>query len=318
MTTQPRVVDPNAAVRDLEPMLRRLVGEDIAFELRLDPSVTKVRIDPTQLEQVIVNLAVNARDALPGGGTVVIRSDTVERAEEAGGGLGPGRFTRIRFSDNGVGIPRDVLDHIFEPFFTTKDPGRGTGLGLAMVYGIVRQHRGSIEVRSEEGAGTEFEILFPEAEGDERPLPEPASAAVGGREHILLVEDDPALLVLGREILSELGYHVETARSGEEALAALESRIVGLDLLVTYVVMPGMGGRDLARAAVARHTGLKVLYVSGYAGDFRPRVDAATPLSALLEKPYTPLSLARKVREVLESAAPSTEGAPHPDLSLPR
>ncbi|HEU4334072.1 MAG TPA: ATP-binding protein, partial [Candidatus Eisenbacteria bacterium] len=318
MTTQPRVVDPNAAVRDLEPMLRRLVGEDIDFEIQLDPAVGRVRIDPTQLEQVIVNLAVNARDALPQGGTVVIRTETVERADEPAGGLGAGRYTRIRFSDNGVGIPRDVLDHIFEPFFTTKDPGRGTGLGLAMVHGIVRQHGGSIEVRSEEGSGTEFEIVLPEAEGDERTHAAPPSAAVGGRERVLLVEDDPALLVLGREILSELGYEVETARSGEEALRTMESGIRPLDLLVTDVVMPGMGGRDLARAAVARHPGLKVLYVSGYAGDFRPRADAAPPLSALLEKPYTPLTLARKVREVLESPAPSAEGATRPDVTLPR
>jgi PAS domain S-box-containing protein len=300
-TTQPRLLDIDKAIRDLEPMLRRLVAEDVAIELDLRAAST-VRIDPTQLEQVIVNLAVNARDALPAGGVVRIETDSVHRDAEAVGVAAP-RSVRLRFSDTGTGISAEVLEHIFEPFFTTKDPGRGTGLGLAMVYGIVRQHHGSIDVRSELGRGTEFTLYLPESEGEDPALPSSTSRSVGGRERVLLVEDDPVLLVLGREILAELGYDAVTAGSGTEALEILAQSPSPFDLLVTDVVMPEMGGPQLAREAAARYPGLRVLFVSGYPGDARLAEEFDAPGSTLLEKPFTPLGLARRVREVLDTAS---------------
>ena len=302
-TTQPRLLDPNEAIRDLESMLRRLVGEDVQFEITLSHSLGRVRIDPTHFEQIIVNLAVNARDALPGGGTIRIRTEAVDRAESPLEGIPAGRYARLVFSDDGVGISPEVRDHIFEPFFTTKEAGRGTGLGLATVYGIVRQHHGSIDVSSEPGKGTSFEILLPEMEGGDSPEELIAATPAGGRERILLVEDDPALLALSREILLELGYEVFPARSGAEALARLDRLGGRLDLLVTDVVMPEIGGRELARRAQERFPGLTVLYVSGYPGDTAPAIEEWGADSAFLAKPFTPLALARRVREMLDARA---------------
>ena len=310
--TQPRLVDVNAAVRELEPMLRRLVGEDVSFELALAAAPGSVRIDPTHFEQIIVNLAVNARDALPQGGSIRIETGVVARPDVPEAGSGTGRFVRIAFTDTGVGIPADVLGHIFEPFFTTKEAGRGTGLGLATVYGIVRQHHGSIDVRSEVGQGSTFEILLPEVTGEEGALSAAVESPSGGRERILLVEDDAALLALSREILMELGYDVVTARTGNEGLALLEQGGGRLDLLVTDVVMPGMGGRELAQRARQRFPSLRLLFVSGFAGTLPPPVDERAPENSFLPKPYTPLTLARKVRDVLDAIPASTSGAERP------
>jgi CheY-like chemotaxis protein len=303
MATQPRLMDPDQAIRDLEPMLRRLVGEDIRFDLQLAAG-GKVRMDPTHLEQVVINLMVNARDALPQGGVVRVRTDMATCGTGGEETLPPGRYVRLVFSDNGTGIAPEVLEHIFEPFFTTKDPGRGTGLGLATVYGIVRQNRGDIRVRSEPGSGTEFEILLPEVEGEERSLPAASGALVGGRERIFLVEDEPQLLSLGREILAELGYEVSTARTGEEAMSILNSAKGSFDLLVTDVVMPELGGRELAKRATALHPRLRVLFISGYTGDWRLEESSNAPAPCFLEKPYTPLRLALRVREVLDAPSP--------------
>jgi signal transduction histidine kinase/CheY-like chemotaxis protein len=315
-TTQPRLLDPNDAIRDLEPMLRRLVGEDVQFRMSLSPSVGKIRIDPTHFEQIIVNLAVNARDALPGGGTIRIETESTDRPESPLEGIPAGRMARLVFSDDGVGIPPEVRDHIFEPFFTTKEAGRGTGLGLATVYGIVRQHHGAIDVASEPGKGTSFEILLPEAAGGDAPASASDAPASGGRERILLVEDDAALLALSREILLELGYAVYPARGGAEALAMLERMGEGLDILVTDVVMPEIGGRELARRAVARFPGLTVLYVSGYPGNAGPAVEELGRGASFLAKPFTPLALARKVREILDArAAKSRTPATSPPAS---
>jgi len=309
--TQPRLLDPNAVVRELEPMLRRLVGEDVSFDVTLSSSVGKIRIDPTHFEQIIVNLAVNARDALPKGGAIAIRTDTVDKMEPSVDASHAGRHARIRFTDDGIGIPAEVLDHIFEPFFTTKEAGRGTGLGLATVYGIVRQHNGTVEVSSEPGKGTTFEILFPEIVGEESPREPSAAPSVGGHERLLLVEDDAALLTLSREILRELGYEVTVARGGPEAWALLERADGRPDLLVTDVVMPELGGRELARRARERFPELKILYVSGYPGDSGTSIEEWAAGSAFLAKPYTPLALARKIREVLEAGpVASVPGSP--------
>ncbi len=310
--TQPRLVDVNAAIGELEPMLRRLVGEDVSFELALAPALGNIRIDPTHFEQIIVNLVVNARDALPSGGFIRIESSMTKRQDLLQGGTGTGRFVQIRFTDTGVGIPPDVLGHIFEPFFTTKEAGRGTGLGLATVYGIVRQHHGTIEVRSEVGIGTTFEILLPEVAGEEEIRASSFDAPAGGRERILLVEDDAALVALSREILRELGYDVLTARTGRDALALLEQRRGEIDLLVTDVVMPEMGGRELAQRARELYPALRLLFVSGFAGDMPPPVDERSPENSFLPKPYTPITLARKVRELLDAVPVSRSGVERP------
>ncbi|MEK7315717.1 MAG: PAS domain S-box protein [Candidatus Eisenbacteria bacterium] len=309
---QPRLVDVNAALGELQPMLRRLVGEDVSFELSLATTPGSVRIDPTHFEQIIVNLAVNARDALPEGGSIRIDTGMVTRPDIALVGAGTRRYVQIQFTDTGIGMPPEVLGHIFEPFFTTKEAGRGTGLGLATVYGIVRQHHGTIEVRSEVGRGTTFEILLPEVIGEEAASLAPLEAPAGGRERILLVEDDPALLALSREILVEMGYDVATARTGDDALAQIRVQGNRLDLLVTDVVMPDMGGRELAQLARNVSPGLRLLFVSGFAGELPLPVDERAPESSFLAKPYTPITLARKVREVLDTIPASASGAERP------
>ena len=316
--TQPRVVDLNAAIRNLEPMVRRLVDERIRFELRLSETIRSVRIDPTQLEQVIVNLVVNARDAMPEGGGITIRTDRVELgAERPDGGLydlDPGSYVRLRIRDSGAGIAPEVLQHIFEPFFTTKEPGRGTGLGLATVYGIVRQNGGCVTVDSELGRGTEFEIVLPEVATMAREAPpEPQTADFpAGTETILLVEDDPSLMLLAREAMSELGYRVLAVSDANEALRVLAREKTGIGILVTDVVMPGMGGRELGERVRRDFPDMPILYVSGYTRDSELVQRSEGAVVQFMEKPFTPLGLARKVREVLDSVhGKSARGASH-------
>ncbi|HYR68660.1 MAG TPA: ATP-binding protein, partial [Candidatus Dormibacteraeota bacterium] len=315
--TQPRIVDLNAAVRNLEPMVRRLADERIRFELRLSETIRSVRIDPTQLEQVIVNLVVNARDAMPEGGVISIQTDSLELAaaqDQANFGLDSGSYVRLRVGDTGGGIAPEVMQHIFEPFFTTKAPGRGTGLGLATVYGIVRQHGGCVRVDSELGHGTEFEILLPQiAALEQAAAPEPQVADFpGGTETVLLVEDDPSLLLLARESLSELGYRVLAVSSASEALRVLDRETARIGILVTDVVMPGMGGRELGERVKRDFPGLPILFVSGYTRDAGLTQGSERSGVQFLEKPYTALALARKVREVLDSPrGKSARGASH-------
>jgi PAS domain S-box-containing protein len=327
--TQPRIVDLNAAIRNLEPMVRRLVDERIRFELNLSETIRRVRIDPTQLEQVIVNLAVNARDAMPEGGVISIQTDRMELAAaqaQSSFGIDPGSYVRLRVRDTGGGIGPEVMQHIFEPFFTTKAPGRGTGLGLATVYGIVRQHGGCVRVDSELGHGTEFEILLPEIAAPEQAAaleqaagleqaaaPEPRVADFpGGTETVLLVEDDPTLLLMARESLSELGYRVLAVSSASEALRVLDRETARIGILVTDVVMPGMGGRELGERVKGTFPDLPILFVSGYTRD--PLLTQSPERTGIqfLEKPYTALALARKVREILDSSrGKSARGASH-------
>ncbi len=308
---QPRLIDLNATIGDLLPMLQRLAGEDVAFDLELSPGIGRVRIDPSQLEQLIVNLIVNARDAMPDGGTALIATDQADlgpielRGEP---GLAPGAYVRLTVADSGSGIDPDALEHIFEPFFTTKGPGRGTGLGLATVYGVVSQHRGRVRARNRAEGGAEFEILLPEIRATEGPPPAPAppTSFAGGHEGVLLVEDDPALLALGHEALTELGYRVFAARNGEDALRLFEECEREVQVLVTDVVMPEMGGRELAERVALRNPEVRVLFVSGYTKDSVLREGIEESELAFLGKPYTPIGLARRVRETLDAAPAMT------------
>jgi PAS domain S-box-containing protein len=307
---QPRLIDLNTTLRDLLPMLQRLAGEDVAFDLALSPGIGRVRIDPSQLEQLVVNLIVNARDVMPDGGTVGVATDRADlgpadlRGEPA---LAPGPYVRLLVADTGSGIDPGALAHIFEPFFTTKSPGRGTGLGLATVYGVVSQHRGRVRARNRDEGGAEFEILLPEDRTAEpaAQAPAPAASFPGGHECVLLVEDDLALLALGREVLAELGYRVHAAPTGADALRLVDERGPEIDILVTDVVMPGMGGRELAERIAGRHPETRVLFVSGYTRDLVLREEIEGAEVAFLEKPYTPLALARRVRETLDAGAPA-------------
>ncbi|HEV2290311.1 MAG TPA: PAS domain S-box protein [Gemmatimonadales bacterium] len=303
----PAVVDPNDLVIELKRMLGRVVGEDIHFETRLRPDIGKVRADPGQLGQVIMNLVVNARDAMPQGGMLTIATavTTLDQSYvERHPGSAAGEFVVISVTDTGSGIPAGVLPHIFEPFYTTKAPGVGTGLGLSTAYGIVKQSGGYIWVYSEMGKGSTFKVYLPSWTGGgevgHQPRHTPAPTDLRGTETILAVEDEPGIRRLVARTLSEHGYKVITASDALEAVTKLAEMQGELDLLATDVVMPGMGGRELADHVRSTHPGTKVLFLSGYTEDAIIRHGIHTPTQAFLEKPFTPAELLRKVRGVLD------------------
>jgi len=311
---QPRVLDLNAVVGDMEKMLGRLIGEDIQVIAKLGTDLGRVKADPGQMEQVIVNLAVNARDAMPQGGKLILETTNAELDESyrrTHPGARPGPYVRLAVSDTGHGIDAATLPRIFEPFFTTKEQGKGTGLGLSTVYGIVKQSGGYIMVYSEPRRGSTFKVYLPrvdeeaqaatEAEG----APEPPARA---SETILLVEDEKALREMIRELLEEGGYTVLEGGSPEEALAAARSHRGPIHLMLTDVVMPRMGGRDLAAELSALRPGLRVLYMSGYTDSaiiHHGVLDAGTHF---LQKPFTAHALLRKVRAVLDEPRGATPG----------
>jgi PAS domain S-box-containing protein len=301
--TEPKVVDLNDAVRGVARMLDRVLGEDILFELELAPTAGSVRADPGQLEQVVMNLVVNARDAMPDGGRLVIRTGSAimdETAAIAQEGPAPGEYALIEVTDTGTGIEPAVLGQIFEPFFTTKEEGKGTGLGLATVYGIVRQAGGHVTVRSEFGEGTTFRVHLPWcAEAGRVVQTDPATAAQPGQgERLVLVEDEEAVRRVATEHLEGRGYAVADFASGVEALGALEE-IHEVDALVTDVVMPGMGGLELARRMRERWPDLPVIYVSGHAGDAIPDLGAAGSNTVFLQKPFRLADLEQSVRSAV-------------------
>ena len=306
---QPLVVDLNALTRDAGKLLRRLIGEDIELVTLLDHQPATVRIDPSQFEQVIVNLAVNARDAMPDGGRLTIETRPVVLDTEFANshpGAVPGRFVQLAVSDTGVGMDQDTLRRLFEPFFTTKDSGKGTGLGLAICYGIVRQAGGNIWVYSEPGRGSTFKVHLPLIEGA-LAAPEPAAEpqpVPGGHETILLAEDEPQIRDLIMRTLQERGYTVLAALDGEAALGAARDHPGRIDALVTDVVLPLIGGQELATRLRQRQPGLPVVYISGYTAGAIGESDLREESTAFLPKPFTPKELARRLREVLDQGKP--------------
>ncbi|MCS7269785.1 MAG: PAS domain S-box protein [Gemmataceae bacterium] len=300
---EPKLIHLGQFIHDMEKMLRRLIGEDIVLATASAGRLPPVRIDPGQLSQVILNLAVNARDAMPQGGHLTLECSTVELDEHycrTHPEARPGRHVCLTVSDTGTGMTSEVKERIFEPFFTTKELGRGTGLGLAVVYGIVRQNGGHIEVYSEVGHGTTFKVYLPaapEQTGTTQPVVEDIPR---GHETILLVEDDEAVRGLAQTALQTYGYRVLLAADAMEALRVAEQHAGEIDLLLTDVVMPGMSGRELVEQLRQRLLGLKVLFMSGYTGDAVLRHGLVHAEVAFLQKPFTPASLARKVRDVLD------------------
>jgi two-component system, cell cycle sensor histidine kinase and response regulator CckA len=305
--TQPRLLDLNDSVMNVQTMLRRLIGADIQLSTSLAPDLGCVCADPGQIEQVLVNLAVNARDAMPQGGSLFIETAPVE----VGGArpipeLVPGRYVRLEVRDTGCGMDATTLGRIFEPFFTTKDVGKGTGLGLATVYGIVQQGGGHVRVTSTVGKGSAFEVYLPVAADASEIAASvhddgPAASAPAGRETVLLAEDEDGLRSLARRVLREKGYTVLEANNGDEALRVAERSGGAIDLLLTDVVMPHNGGGPLAQAMAQRFPLVKVLYMSGYTGDEVLRNGVLRSANTFLPKPFSPDQLLHKVREVLDT-----------------
>jgi len=302
---QPEVLDLNVVMAEMDKMLRRLIGEHIDLVAVFAPDLGRVRADPNQIEQVIVNLAVNARDAMPDGGKLTIGTANVDLDEsfaQAHLGSVPGSYAMLAVTDTGVGMDAAVRAHLFEPFFTTKEVGKGTGLGLATVYGIVKQSGGYISVYSEPGHGSSFKIYLPRIATPAEP---PAAALKGGpapgSETVLVVEDEPAVLTLSRRALEAQGYVVLAASDADAALRVVERHGGMIHLLLTDVVMPGLSGHELADRLTAQRPGIRVLYMSGYPGDAVVQHGTLPSGSAFLQKPFSPDGLARKVRDVLDA-----------------
>ena len=302
---KPEVLDLSAVVDGLHEMIERLVGEDVQLELALEPDLGSVRADPGQIEQVLLNLVVNARDAMPDGGRLRIATRTVTLDPAYAlehPGTRPGRHAVIAVRDTGTGMDEATRRRIFEPFFTTKAVGKGTGLGLSIVYGIVKQSGGSIRVTTELGGGSSFEIYLPIVAGLPTPRQTPSTAATArGQESILVVEDEPALRELTTRVLQGAGYTVLQAASGADALAVLERHSGDVHLVFTDVVMPGMSGRELATRLASTRPHLRVLYTSGYTEDAILRHGVLDDPSRFLSTPYTPAELRRRIRHALDN-----------------
>ncbi len=305
----PQVIALNALVLNLDRMLRRLIGEDVELVTLLAPSVWPVAADPHQVEQAVVNLVVNARDAMPSGGRLTIETANATLPPSGVPGAAQGDWVLLRVSDSGQGMSEEIRRQIFDPFFTTKPEGRGTGLGLATVHSIMTQASGHIEVSTEPGRGSSFTLYFPRASGQAEQAPAEDDVPVrGGTETILLVEDEPQVLLVAARTLSALGYTVLSAQNGIDALRIANDREIRIDLLLTDMVMPLMSGREVAAQALALRPGLPVLYTSGYAGQHIGGYDPGLDHHTFLAKPYLPADLARKVREAIGSAARGAAG----------
>jgi two-component system, cell cycle sensor histidine kinase and response regulator CckA len=308
----PKVLDVNALLTDLEKMLGRLIGEDVDLVIEPGAGLGSVKADAGQLEQVVMNLCVNARDAMPDGGALRVETSNVEMDAAQCAHLDPmepGRYVRLTVTDTGSGIEKEILTKIFEPFFTTKEKDKGTGLGLAMVYGMVKQAGGYVWVESEMGRGTTFAIYLPRVDAVAAPAASEVSLPLKGWETILLVEDEGALREIAREVLEEHGYRVIEATGPHKAIEICHRDPEPIDLLVTDVVMPAMNGRALADALVAARPGLRVLYMSGYTNDVIAHSGVLESGTLLLEKPFTVQALLERVRTALGTASARPEAA---------
>ncbi|MBI1388862.1 MAG: response regulator [bacterium] len=310
---QPRELNLNHVIKSMKDLLERLMGEDIVLKVYLESDLGLVKADPSQIEQVIMNLVINARDAMPRGGVITVRTANVSfdrPHEDRNSTLREGDYILMSVNDTGVGMDRETQSHIFEPFFTTKEVGKGTGLGLATVYGIIKQSEGSISVYSEPGKGSTFKVYLPRiASGVERVAMEALQVPLmRGRETILLVEDDDTVRSLAREILEENGYTIFEANNGADAVRICEERGGAIDLLLTDVIMPKMSGGDLAGHVSRELPNVKILYMSGYTNDAILHHGLIEDGVSLLEKPFTAYTLTQKVRNVLDGE-PDTKNA---------
>jgi two-component system cell cycle sensor histidine kinase/response regulator CckA len=301
-----RLININDTIGDFLKMLHRIIGEDVEVRFLTDAGLPMVLIDPGQIEQVIMNLAVNARDAMSGGGQLIIEIHTVTLDDSychEHAFITPGQYVQIVFSDTGSGMDSETQQRIFEPFFTTKDVGKGTGLGLATVYGIIKQHDGFIQVYSEVGHGTTFKIYLPIShEAVEEILPEVQTKPVGGLETILVVEDELGLRRLAKQILSELGYTVLTAEDGEQAMEIYNASKDQIDLMLVDVIMPKMGGREVYEQLQKMGSKTPIIFMTGYSTEMFQSNFIENKGAALIQKPYSVISLGQKVREVLNAS----------------
>jgi signal transduction histidine kinase/ActR/RegA family two-component response regulator len=307
---EPKILDLNTTIADIEKMLRRVIGEHIDLVTVLKGDLRPVKADPGQIQQVILNLAVNARDAMPAGGKLTVETANVNLDHayaETHVEVQPGPYVMLAVSDTGCGMAPEILARVFEPFFTTKEVAKGTGMGLATVYGIVKQSGGSICVYSEPGNGTVFKIYLPSSTGDsaEENLSGPDAEIPRGTETVLVVEDEEAVRGLTRQVLEVNGYTVLEARHGDEAITLCQQIAEPIDLLLTDVIMPQMNGPELAARVTELYPALKVLFVSGYADHAIVRHGTLDPDTSFLQKPFSPAELARKVREVLDEPVAS-------------
>lgn len=319
----PKVLSLNQTVESVESLLRRLIGEDVRLVTKLDPTNGRLRADQAQIEQVLVNLVVNARDAMAKGGILTIETARVELTRSPLyhlNPLAPGPYVKLSVIDTGCGMDRQTQSHIFEPFFTTKEEGKGSGLGLSTVFGIVTQCGGGIDVASRVGHGTRFDLYFPAVDSEVQAT---APARDQGRpsrgtETILVVEDEPTVRTLVRDELRKLGYRVVEAKNGVEACLLATQQSSSLDLLLTDVVMPGMGGRELAQHLSVIRPDLRVLFTSGYMDDVGLTGGHDENLIAFLPKPFTPEVLARAVRDLLDTRTRSGHAASNPPATATR
>jgi two-component system cell cycle sensor histidine kinase/response regulator CckA len=294
-------VDLNEVIGKMQAMLRRLIGEDIEIKVQLGQHCRKVLSDPGQVGQIVINLAANARDAMPGGGVIAIQTENwaVDDLYHKELGFTPGNYVRMLFSDTGKGMDADTQAHIFEPFFTTKEVGKGTGLGLSTVYGIVKQSGGQISVYSQPGKGTTFAIYLPCSTTEQVEAENEQAQVAKGRATILLVEDEPSLRKLAQSILSANGYGVLAAGNAEEALALSEQHSGVIDLLLTDIVMPGENGQRVASRISKLRPTIRVIFMSGYSDHATLELVLSDPGAAFLQKPFTPVQLLQKISDTL-------------------
>jgi two-component system, cell cycle sensor histidine kinase and response regulator CckA len=303
---QPQVLDLNEVVRDLERMLLRVLPEDVRLASLLSPKLGRVHADPGQLEQVIVNLAVNARDAMPGGGVLTLETSNVELDAEycrSHAEVSPGAYVLLTVSDTGVGMDAVTQARAFDPFFTTKDVGKGTGLGLSTVYGIVKQSGGHVAIYSEPGVGTTLKVYLPrvDAAATRRTPSGSHNLVMPGRETVLLVEDDAQVRLAARRVLESAGYRILEASSATEALRVAEASDVRIDLLLTDMVMPEMSGRELAVLFRERYPTVVTVFMSGYSEEAVMRQGMLEPQTVFISKPFTPQTLSQRLREALDA-----------------